>query len=147
MGKVPLGPSMSGWRRLLEEESEHQWLSFAAFTVIVIIGAVLIDWSSDLSGVHQGSSLEVEGIVIDAAGDSILYQTEDGIRITHNDMTNNAQYATCLEEYEDITLACLGTEGMLGILGMEALFVIQSGANLVLETSLQAMYLETVWHC
>ena len=117
MGKVPLGLSMSGWRRLLEEESEHQWLSFAAFTVIVIIGAVLIDWSSDLSGVHQGSSLEVEGIVIDAAGDSVLYQTDDGIRITHNDMTNNAQYATCLEEYEDITLACLGTEGMLGYIG------------------------------
>ena len=72
MGKVPLGLVMSGWRRLLEEESEHQWLSFAAFTIIVIIGAVLIDWSSDLSGVHEGSSLEVEGIVIDAAGDTFF---------------------------------------------------------------------------
>ena len=73
---------MSGWRRLLEEESEHQWLSFAAFTIIVIIGAVLIDWSGDLSGVHEGSSLEIDGIVLDSAGDSILYQTEDGIKIT-----------------------------------------------------------------
>ena len=32
-------------------------------------------------------------------------------------MTNNAQYATCLEEYEDMTLACLGTKGMLGYIG------------------------------
>ena len=108
---------MSGWRRLLEEESEHQWLSFAAFTIIVIIGAVLIDWSGDLSGVHEGSSLEIDGIVLDSAGDSILYQTDDGIKISHNDMENTAQYATCLEEYEDITLACLGTEGMLGYIG------------------------------
>jgi len=108
---------MSGWRRLLEEESEHQWLSFAAFTVIVIIGAVLIDWSSELSGVHDGSTLDVDGIILDSAGDSILYQTNEGIRISHNDMENNAQYATCLVEYGEVTLACLGTEGMLGFIG------------------------------
>ena len=108
---------MSGWRRLLEEESEHQWLSFAVFSIIVIIGAVLIDWSSDLSGVHDGSTLDVDGIVIDSTGDSILYQADDGIRITYDEMENNAQYATCLEEYGDMTLACLGTEGMLGFIG------------------------------
>ncbi len=108
---------MSGWRRLLEEESEHQWLSFAAFSVIVIIGAVLIDWSSELSGVHDGSTLDVDGIILDSAGDSILYQTNEGIRISHNDMENNAQYATCLVEYGEVTLACLGTEGMLGFIG------------------------------
>ena len=93
-----LAELMSGWRRLLEEESEHQWLSFTVFSAIVIIGAVLIDWSSDLSGVHDGSTLDVDGIVMDSAGDSILYQTDDGIRITYNDNENNAQYATCLEE-------------------------------------------------
>jgi len=112
-----LGELMSGWRRLLEEESEHQWLSFAAFSIIVIIGAVLIDWSSDLSGVHDGSTLDVDGIVMDSTGDSILYQADDGIRITYDEMENNAQYATCLEEYGDMTLACLGTEGMLGFIG------------------------------
>ena len=112
-----LGELMSGWRRLLEEESEHQWLSFAVFSAIVIIGAVLIDWSSDLSGVHDGSTLDVDGIVMDSAGDSILFQTDDGIRITHKDNENNAQYATCLEEYRGMTLACLGNEGMLGFIG------------------------------
>ncbi|MBS83571.1 MAG: hypothetical protein CMA90_00225 [Euryarchaeota archaeon] len=112
-----LGELMSGWRRLLEEESEHQWLSFAVFSAIVIIGAVLIDWSSDLSGVHDGSTLEVDGIVMDSAGDSILYQTDEGIRVTYNDNENNAQYATCLEEYRGMTLACLGNEGMLGFIG------------------------------
>jgi len=112
-----LGELMSGWRRLLEEESEHQWLSFAVFSAIVIIGAVLIDWSGELSGVHDGSTLEVDGIVMDSAGDSILYQTDEGIRVTYNDNENNAQYATCLEEYRGMTLACLGNEGMLGFIG------------------------------
>ncbi len=108
---------MSGWRRLLEEESEHQWLSFAAFSIIVIIGAVLIDWSSELSGVHDGSTLDVDGIVMDSTGDSILYQVDEGIRINHNEMEFGAPYATCLEEYRGMTLACLGTEGMLGFIG------------------------------
>ena len=32
-------------------------------------------------------------------------------------MEENAQYATCLEQYGDITLACFGIEGMLGFIG------------------------------
>ena len=108
---------MSGWKRLLEEESEHQWLSFAAFSIIVIIGAVLIDWSSELSGVHDGSTLDADGIVLDSAGDSVLYQTENGVKISYNEIEENAQYATCLEQYGDITLACFGIEGMLGFIG------------------------------
>ena len=108
---------MSGWRRLLEEESEHQWLSFALFTIIVIIGAILIDWSSDLSGVHGGSALEVNGLVLDSTEDSVLYQTEDGTLIKYKDTEENSQYATCLEEYRGMTLACLGTEGMLAYIG------------------------------
>lgn len=117
MDRMPLACTMSGWRRLLEEESEHQWLSFAAFTIIVIIGAVLIDWSSDLSGVHDGSSLEVNGIVIDSTEESVLYQSDDGIIINHRGTENNAQLATCVEEYAGLILACLGTEGMLGFIG------------------------------
>ena len=108
---------MSGWRRLLEEESEHQWLSFAAFSIIVIIGAVLIDWSGDLSGVRDGSSVDVDGLLLDSTEDTLLYQTEDGIRIFHNEIEYSEQYATCLEKYGDITLACLGTEGKLAYIG------------------------------
>ena len=108
---------MSGWRRLLEEESEHQWLSFAAFSIIVIIGSILIDWSSDLSGVQEGSSLGVNGLVMDSTEDSVLYQSEDGNIINYKGQENSAQYATCLEEYGDLTLACLGTEGMVAFIG------------------------------
>ena len=108
---------MSGWRRLLEEESEHQWLSFAAFSIIVIIGAVLIDWSGDLSGVRDGSSVDVDGLLLDSTEDTLLYQTEDGIRIFHNEIEYSEQYATCLEKYGDITLACFGTEGKLAYIG------------------------------
>jgi len=108
---------MSGWRRLLEEESEHQWLSFAAFSIIIILGSILIDWSSDLSGVQEGSSLGVSGLVVDSTEDSVLYQSEDGIVINYKGQENLAQYATCLEEYEDLTFACLGTEGMVAYIG------------------------------
>ena len=85
---------MSGWRRLLEEESEHQWLSFVVFSIIVIIGSILIDWSSDLSGVQEGSSLGVQGLVIDSTEDSVLYQSEDGNIINYKGQENLAQYAT-----------------------------------------------------
>jgi len=108
---------MSGWRRLLEEESEHQWLSFAAFSIIVILGSILIDWSSDLSGVQEGSSLGVTGLVMDSTEDSVLYQSEDGNIINYKGQENSAQYATCLVEYGDLTLACLGTEGMVAFIG------------------------------
>ena len=46
---------MSRWKRLLEQESEHQWLAFFGFTLIIILGSVVLDWSNDLSGVRDGS--------------------------------------------------------------------------------------------
>ena len=117
MDRVLLADMMSGWRRILEEESEHQWLSFAAFAIIVIIGSVLIDWSNDLSGVREGSSLGVKGLVLDSTSDSVLYQSESGNMISYRGQENSAQYATCLEEYKGITLACLGTKGNVGYIG------------------------------
>ena len=62
---LPFDGLMSTWRKLLEEESEYQWLSFATFSVIILIGAVLISWSSELSGYHEG------GISVDAVSDRI----------------------------------------------------------------------------
>ncbi len=117
MDRLCLGLLMSGWRRLIEEESEHQWLSFAVFTIIIIIGSVLIDWSGDLSGVHGGSSLEVKGLVMDSTEDTVLYQSETGTIINHLGDESSATYATCLEEYRGMTIACLGTEGMLAYIG------------------------------
>ena len=40
----------SGWRKLLEEESEHQWLAIGLFFVFVIIGGFLIGGTSSLEG-------------------------------------------------------------------------------------------------
>ena len=104
---------MSGWRRLLEEESEHQWLSFAAFTVLVIIGALLIDSSNELSGIHEGGQMNVEGTIIDSAGEAILYQAENGTQVSLNGISESAVYATCLVEHGHITFACLGQEGLI----------------------------------
>ena len=104
---------MTDWRRLLKEESEHQWLSFAVFTIIIIIGALLIDSSNELSGVHEGGQLNVEGTIVDSAGDAILYQTENGMNVSLNGFTDSASYATCLVQHGHITFACLGQEGLI----------------------------------
>ena len=104
---------MSAWRRLLEEESEHQWLSFAVFTFFIIIGAVLIDWSSELPGVHDGGKLSAEGTIYDSAGDAFLYKAENGMHVSLNGNSQSAQLATCLVQYEKITFACLGQEGIV----------------------------------
>lgn len=107
------GLTMSAWRRLLEEESEHQWLSFVAFTVIIISGAVLIEWSNELSGVHEGGQLNVDGQIVDSAGNAILYETENGINISLNGKEEVAPYGTCLVQHGHITFACLGQEGLI----------------------------------
>ena len=46
----------SGWRKLLEEESEHQWLAIGLFFVFVIIGGFLIGGTSSLEGMVLGTN-------------------------------------------------------------------------------------------
>jgi len=45
----------SGWRKLLEEESEHQWLAVGLFFVFIIIGGFLIGGTSSLEGMVLGT--------------------------------------------------------------------------------------------
>jgi len=45
----------SGWGKLLEEESEHQWLAIGLFFVFVIIGGFLIGGTSSLEGMVLGT--------------------------------------------------------------------------------------------
>ncbi len=104
---------MSDWKHYLKEESEYQWLSFAAFAAIIIIGAILIDWSSDLSGVRQGAIGAEDGMVIDKAGNAVLYRAEDGTHLKLDGIDSTAPFATCITEHQDITYACVGTPGEL----------------------------------
>ena len=39
-----------GWRRFLQEESEHQWLAISVFFIFIIIGAFAIHGTSKLTG-------------------------------------------------------------------------------------------------
>ncbi len=104
---------MSAWRKFLEEESEYQWLSFAVFAFAVIIGAVLIDWSDNLSGFHEGAAIEQNVIILDAAGDAILFENESGKYVSLHDDVQETPYASCLVQHAHITFACMGTEGLL----------------------------------
>ena len=44
----------SGWRKLLEEESEHQWLALGLFFAFVVIGGFLIGGTGNLEGMVLG---------------------------------------------------------------------------------------------
>ncbi len=44
----------SGWRKLLEEESEHQWLALGLFMTFVVIGGFLIGGTRNLEGMVLG---------------------------------------------------------------------------------------------
>ena len=44
----------SGWRKFLEEESEHQWLALGLFLVFVVIGGFLIGGTRNLEGMVLG---------------------------------------------------------------------------------------------
>jgi len=48
--------TMAGrWRKLLEEESEHQWLAMGLFFIFAIIGGIVIEGTSTLAGVDIGA--------------------------------------------------------------------------------------------
>jgi len=63
-----------GWRSLLEEESEHQWVAIAGFFVFIILGALAIQGTSSLPGVdYRSHGLEaMDGRVLD-----IVYGNSD----------------------------------------------------------------------
>ncbi|MDP6865283.1 MAG: hypothetical protein QGG96_07755 [Candidatus Poseidoniaceae archaeon] len=104
---------MAGWRDFLEEESEYQWMSFGAFAIFIIIGAIMIDWSGELSGVTSGSSQGASGLVIDSTSDAFIYDDEDGRWISLRGEVNSANNANCVTEQEGITYFCSGQEGVL----------------------------------
>ncbi len=81
-----------GWRSLLEEESEHQWMAIAGFFVFILLGALAIQGTSSLPGVdYRSNGLEaVDGRVLDIVyGDSDAYTAmvlgDDGGMIFHYD--------------------------------------------------------------
>ena len=64
-----------GWRGLLEEESEHQWLTLCLFAVFVVFGAFAIDATEHFVG-DQIVNVEAQhkgGLVTE-----IEYQEERG---------------------------------------------------------------------
>jgi hypothetical protein len=48
-----------GWRRFLEEESEHQWLAISVFFIFIIIGAFAIHGTSKLTGMDVSNNSEM----------------------------------------------------------------------------------------
>ena len=49
-----------GWRRFLEEESEHQWLAISLFFIFIIVGAFAIHGTSKLTGMDLENNYALE---------------------------------------------------------------------------------------
>ena len=64
-----------GWRRLLEEGSEHQWLTLSFFLVFVVIGALAINATEHFVG---DRAIEPEGMLKDAFVTEIEYGENTG---------------------------------------------------------------------
>ena len=64
-----------GWRRLLEEESEHQWLTLSFFLVFVVIGALAINATEHFVG---DRITEPDGMLKDAFVTEIEYGANTG---------------------------------------------------------------------
>ena len=58
-----------GWRKLLEEESEHQWLAMGAFLAFIIFGALAIGATEHFVGdsVVQSDAWHSDSLVIEIA--------------------------------------------------------------------------------
>jgi len=95
-----------GWRSLLEEESEHQWVAIAGFFVFIILGAIVIQGTSKLPGVeYQNNGLEaIDGRVLDIVyGDSDTYTalilSDEGGMLFHLDDAGINDIGT---DYDDV---------------------------------------------
>ena len=95
-----------GWRSLLEEESEHQWVAIAGFFVFIILGAIVIQGTSKLPGVeYQNNGLEaIDGRVLDIVyGDSDTYTAlilaDEGGMLFHLDDAGINDIGT---DYDDV---------------------------------------------
>ncbi len=96
-----------GWRGLLEEESEHQWVAISGFFVFILLGAIAIQGTSSLPGVdYRSNGLEsIDGRVLDIVyGDSGSYTAmvigdEGGVMFHYDDKGDTRDIGA---DYEDI---------------------------------------------
>ena len=100
---LPAHHMAGSWRRLLEEESEHQWLTLALFAVFVVFGAFAIDATEHFVGdqivkveaLHEGGLVtEIEYHDDEGAYTALVYAPNAGHHMftEHADGTKNAVY-------------------------------------------------------
>jgi len=98
-----------GWRRLLEEESEHQWLSMAAFLVFVIAGAFAIGATEHFVGAELANDDAgyAGGLVVDiayhhdGAYTALVYTPEAGYHLFTEDPATNTLLSIYSPETDD----------------------------------------------
>jgi hypothetical protein len=106
---------MGGWKKWTEEESEYQWLSFAAFTIFIIGGGILVNLAGNLPGVSPGSTLGTQGRLLDSSESLSLWDGDEGRYILDDGSKTSMLFATCVEETSAIRVVCNGIQSQVMI--------------------------------
>lgn len=106
---------MGDWKKWVEEESEYQWLSFAAFVVFIVVGAILVNLAGNLPGVSQGSTLGTQARLLDSSESLSLWDGDEGRFILDNGVKTNMAFATCVEENSAVRFVCNGNQSQVMI--------------------------------
>ena len=106
---------MGDWKKWMEEESEYQWLSFAAFTIFIIGGGILVNLAGNLPGVSPGSTLGTQGRLLDSSDSLSLWDGDEGRFVLDNGEKTSMLFATCVEENSAIRFVCNGIQSQVMI--------------------------------
>ena len=132
------------WRKMLQQESEHQWLAITAFFVFVILGAILIKGTSHLPGVdltdnELGNDHRIIESVYDENGDYLALTYNDGdykLLSVNNDGVNEVTLTNPNYDVSGISdFALLDNNAVLIANGVDELMIYQDDNISIFETN------------
>ena len=132
------------WRKMLQQESEHQWLAITAFFVFVILGAILIKGTSHLPGVdlidnELGNNHRIIESVYDENGDYLALTYNDGdykLLSVNDEGANEVTFTNPNYDVSGISdFALLDNNAVLIANGVDELMIYQDDNTSIFETN------------
>lgn len=132
------------WRKMLQQESEHQWLAITAFFVFVILGAILIKGTSHLPGVdlidnELGNNHRIIESVYDENGDYLALTYNDGdykLLSVSDEGANDVTFTNPNYDVSGISdFALLDNNAVLIANGVDELMIYQDDNTAIFETN------------
>ena len=132
------------WRKMLQQESEHQWLAITAFFVFVILGAILIKGTSHLPGVdlidnELGNNHRIIESVYDENGDYLALTYNDGdykLLSVNDEGANDVTFTNPNYDVSGISdFALLDNNAVLIANGVDELMIYQDDSISIFKTN------------